>query len=212
MSEYAKKMDATIRAGKEAMEKYLWRGDHYLVYNDPKTGKKFDAFYTPQLDGQYFAYVSGAPRVLPKDHVEKILATLREKVCKISKLGIPPNYSNPDGTPWIGSSNPYMAGKYVYANHQVFWLSTLSIYEGHQEFGLGPAAQAALHLLLPLGIHWDGVNCCSGYGDDGADQLRLGLLVQLVDLDGGGGAGRAAISPFCSSRAGSRTGSRRPRP
>jgi hypothetical protein len=54
-------MDATIRAGKEALEKYLWRGDHYLVYNDPTTGKTFDAFYTPQLDGQYFAHVSGAP-------------------------------------------------------------------------------------------------------------------------------------------------------
>jgi uncharacterized protein (DUF608 family) len=166
-TEYAKKMEAAIAAGKEAMEKYLWRGDHYLVYHDPKTGKEFDAFYTPQLDGQYFAFVSGTPRVLPKDHVEKILTTLREKVCKISQLGLPPNYSNPDGTPWTGSTNPYMAGKYVYCNHQLFWLGTLSIYEGHKEFGLDLLHKQLHRYCCHWGYMWDGVNSCSGYGDDG---------------------------------------------
>ncbi len=165
--EYVKKMETTIRAGKEALEKHLWRGDHYLVYNDPKSDQKFDAYYTPQLDGQYYAFISGAPRVLPKENVEKILATLRDKVCKISKLGIPPNYSNPDGTPWTGSSNPYMAGKYVYTNHQVFWLSTLSIYEGHREFGLDLLHKQLYNYCCRWGYLWDGVNCCSGYGDDG---------------------------------------------
>jgi uncharacterized protein (DUF608 family) len=165
--DYAKTMQATIRAGKEALEKYLWRGDHYLVYYDPKTGKSFDAFYTPQLDGQYFAHISGAPRVLPKDNVEKILTVLREKTCKISKFGIPPNYSKPDGTPWTGSSNPYMAGKYVYTNQQVFWLATLSIYEGHKEFGLDLLQKQLHQYCCRWGYMWDGVNCCSGYGDDG---------------------------------------------
>jgi uncharacterized protein (DUF608 family) len=165
--DYARKMDATIHAGKEALEKYLWRGDHYLVYNDPTTGKTFDAFYTPQLDGQYFAHVSGAPRVLPKENVEKILTVLREKVCKISKFGIPPNYSNPDGSMWTGSSNPYMAGKYVYTNHQVFWLATLSIYEGHKEFALDLLQKQLHQYCCRWGYMWDGVNCCSGYGDDG---------------------------------------------
>jgi uncharacterized protein (DUF608 family) len=166
-TQYAHKMEAMIQAGKEAMEKYLWRGDHYLVYNDPKTGNSFDAFYTPQVDGQYYAYVTGVPAVLPKDHVDKILTVLREKVCKISKLGMPPTYANPDGSMWSGPSNAYLTGKYVYVNSQVFWLATLLIYEGHKEFGLDLLRQC-LHLYCcHSGYMWDGVNCCSGYGDDG---------------------------------------------
>ncbi len=165
--EYAKKMEATIHVGKETLEKYLWRGDHYLVYSDPTTGKTFDAFYTPQLDGQYFAHISGTRRVLPKENVEKILTVLREKVCKISKFGIPPNYANPDGSAWTGSSNPYMAGKYVYTNQQVFWLATLAIYEGHKEFGLDLLSRVLHQYCCKWGYMWDGVNSCSGYGDDG---------------------------------------------
>jgi len=166
-AEYAKKMDVMIRAGKDAMEKHLWRGDHYLVYNDPKSGKVFDAFYTPQLDGQYYAHVSGVPGVFPKDHVEKIFAVLQEKVCKISKLGIPPNYANPDGSMWTGPSDPYMTGRYVYLNFQVFMLAILAIYEGHKEFGMN-LLQKHLHLYsCHWGYMWDGVCCSSGYGDDG---------------------------------------------
>ena len=121
--EYAKKMDATVRAGKEAMEKYLWRGDHYLVYNDPKTGQKFDAFYTPQLDGQYFAFISGAPRVLPKENVEKILATLfARKSARSANWESLPTTPIPMEHRGRVRAIPIMAGKYVYTNHQVFWL------------------------------------------------------------------------------------------
>jgi hypothetical protein len=92
---------------------------------------------------------------------------LREKVCKISKFGIPPNYSNPDGSTWTGASNPYLAGKYVYTNHQVFWLATLAIYEGHKDFGLDLLQRQLHQYCCHWGYMWDGVNCCSGYGDDG---------------------------------------------
>jgi uncharacterized protein (DUF608 family) len=166
-TDYAKKMGIMIQAGKDAMEKHLWRGDHYLVYNDPKTGKVFDAFYTPQLDGQYYAHLSGVPGVFPKDHVEKTFTLLQEKVCKISQWGIPPNYANPDGSMWTGPSDPYMTGKYVYLNFQVFMLAILAIYERHKEFGMD-LLQKHLHLYsCRWGYMWDGVCCSSGYGDDG---------------------------------------------
>jgi uncharacterized protein (DUF608 family) len=65
-----------IGAGKEAMQNYLWRGDHYLVFKNPQTGKEFDAFFSPQLNGQYYAHLSGVPKVFPKANVEKVLGRL----------------------------------------------------------------------------------------------------------------------------------------
>jgi uncharacterized protein (DUF608 family) len=103
-TEYAKKLEAMIEAGKGALQKYLWRGDHYLVFNDPTTGRKLDAFYTPQLNGQYYARISGVPGVFPEENVQKVLTLLRDKVSKISKWGLPPIYSNPDGTRWTARS------------------------------------------------------------------------------------------------------------
>jgi hypothetical protein len=99
--------------------------------------------------------------------VEKILTVLREKVCKISKWGIPPNCANPDGTMWTGPSNAYMTGKYDYVSFQVFFLAILSIYEGHKDFGLD-LLRKQLHLYCcHWGYMWDGVCCCSGYEDNG---------------------------------------------
>ena len=65
-TEYVKRLDAMLEAGKEAMQKYLWKGDHYLVYNDPKTGKQLDAFFTPELNGQYCARLQRRAASLPK--------------------------------------------------------------------------------------------------------------------------------------------------
>jgi uncharacterized protein (DUF608 family) len=166
-AEYARKLGATIEAGKEALEKYLWKGDHYLVYYDPKSGKKFDAFFSPQLDGQYFARIGGVPGVFPKENIEKVLAVLRDKVCKISKWGLPPVYSNPDGTMWTGQTNTYLTGKYLYTNTQVIWIAILAMYEGHKDFGLDLLRKNLELGYCHWGYMWDGVNCCSAYGDTG---------------------------------------------
>jgi len=165
--DYAVKLDAMIGAGKEAMQKYLWRGDHYLVFKNPQTGKEFDAFFSPQLNGQYFAHLSGVPKVFPEANVEKVLAVMREKVCKISKLGMPPNFSNADGSVWTGKSNLYLTGKYIYNNHEVIWISILAIYEGHKDFGLDLLRKNLELGYCHWGYMWDGVNCCSAQGDTG---------------------------------------------
>ena len=156
-----------VAAGKQAMQKYLWKGDHYMVYNDPKTGKKLDAFFSPQINGQYYARFAGLPPVFPKENVANILAVLRDKVCKISKLGMPPLYSEPDGTIWNTDKTGYLTGQYVYTNHQVIWNAITFIYEGQREFGL-ELLRKNLHLsYCDWGYLWDGTNCCSAGGDTG---------------------------------------------
>jgi len=160
-------LDSLLAAGKDAMQKYLWKGDHYLIYNDTKTGKTLDAIFSPTLNGQYWAHFSGVPEVFPKENVEKILAVARDKVCKISKLGLPPIYANPDGTMWNKDKTGYLTGAYLYTNHQVIFNAMTFIYEGHRDFGLELLRKNLEICYLVWGYTWDGTNCCSGGGDTG---------------------------------------------
>jgi len=166
-AEEAAYLDSLLAAGKDAMQKYLWTGDHYLVYNDPKTGKSLDAFFSPTLNGQFYAHYTGVPLVFPNQNVDAVLAVLRDKVCKLSKLGMPPLYSAPDGTLWNKDKTGYLTGSYVYTNHQVIWNALTFIYEGQKEFGLELLRKNLELNYLVWGYTWDGVNCCSAGGDTG---------------------------------------------
>ena len=160
-------LDSLVAAGKDAMQKYLWKGDHYLIYNDTKTGKTLDAVFSPTLNGQYYSHFAGVPTVFPKENVEKILDLQRDKVCKISKLGMPPIYANPDGTVWDKDKTGYLTGAYLYTNHQVIWNALTFIYEGHKDFGLELLRKNLSTSYLDWGYTWDGTNCCSAGGDTG---------------------------------------------
>jgi uncharacterized protein (DUF608 family) len=160
-------LDSLIAAGKDAMQKYLWKDDHYLIYNDPKTGKTLDAVFSPTLNGQYWSHFTGVPGVFPKQNVDKVLALQRDKVCKISKLGMPPIYANPDGTMWNKDKTGYLTGAYLYTNHQVLWNAMTFIYEGQREFGLELMRKNLETSYLTWGYTWDGTNCCSAGGDTG---------------------------------------------
>ena len=166
-SEEVAYLDSLIAAGKDTMQKYLWRGDHYMIYNDTKTGKTLDAIFSPTLNGQYFAHYSGVEPVFPKENVDKVLALQRDKVCKISKLGMPPIYAEPDGSVWNRDKTGYITGQYVYTNHQVIWNAITFIYEGQKDFGLELLRKNLELSYLYWGYTWDGTNCCSAGGDTG---------------------------------------------
>ncbi len=166
-TEEVKRMDEFLAAGKETLQKYLWKGDHYLVYYDPQTGKQLDAFFTPELNGQYYAHFAGVPRVLPKENVEKMLALIRDKICKNTRTGMPPTYSNPDGTFWTGNDTGYLTGRYIYNNHQVIWNAITFIYEGQRGFGLELLRKNLELSYCKWGYMWDGTNCCGAGGDTG---------------------------------------------
>ena len=162
-----RRMDEFIKAGKDALQKYLWRGDHYLVYQDSTTGKELDAFYSPQLNGQYWARFCGLPEVFPRENVSRVLRTLRQKVCSLSKLGMPPIYALPDGSLWTADKTGYLTGEYVYTNHQVIWNALTFIYEGQRNFGLELLRKNLALNYLTWGYTWDGPNCHSAGGDTG---------------------------------------------
>ncbi|MFN8007401.1 MAG: GH116 family glycosyl-hydrolase [Terriglobia bacterium] len=160
-------LDTLLTAGSEALQKYLWKDDHYLIYNDTVTGKQLDAFFTPQLNGQFFARFNGVPPVFPKENVAAIMQVLREQVCPLSKLGMPPTYSKPGGGLWDTDSTGYLTGQYIYNNHQVIWNAFTFMYEGHKEFGLELLRKNLEISYCKWGYLWDGTNCLSAGGDTG---------------------------------------------
>ena len=165
--EEAQKLDSLIVAGKDVLQRYLWKDDHYLIFNDTQKNEVLDAFFTPQLNGQYFAHFAGVPAVFPRENVDRILTVLRDKVCKLSKLGMPPIYSMPDGSLWTADKTGYLTGEYVYTNHQVIWNAITFIYEGHKDFGLELLRKNLEVSYCKWGYLWDGTNCCSAGGDTG---------------------------------------------
>ena len=126
-----------------------------------------DAFFIPVLNGPFYAHYNGVPGPFPKKNVDVMLAHLRDKVCKLSQLGMPPIYSNPDGTHWGSDATGYLTGQYIYTNHQVIWNAITFIYEGQREFGLDLLRKNLEISYCKWGYLWDGTNCCSAGGDTG---------------------------------------------
>ena len=57
--EFAAKCRAWLDQGSEAMEGKMWGNGYYLPYNEPKTGKKGDAIFAYQLDGEWMCRFHG---------------------------------------------------------------------------------------------------------------------------------------------------------
>lgn len=55
------------------VEKKLWNGRYYRLYADPVTGRKSDACFLHQIEGQLFADILGLGRLYPEDHLKQAL-------------------------------------------------------------------------------------------------------------------------------------------
>jgi uncharacterized protein (DUF608 family) len=164
---FVKQLDLLIKAGHDALQKYLWRRDHYLVFFDPSTGDSLDAFFSPQLNGQYFAQMHGLAPVFPSENLTAVLGLIK-KVCAISKLGMPPDYAEPDGRPWLSEQgNGYLIGEFNYCNFEIYMIASLFIFQGDREFGMNLLRKNLEIIAFKWGYIWDGGCCNSGAGDDG---------------------------------------------
>ena len=165
-TEFVGKMDAYLQAGAEALEKYLWAGTHYLVSNEPETGRSQDALFTPIFTGQFLAHQHGLPGVFPQDRVDTVLGMIR-KSCSVSKLGIPPNYLNPKGDLWESEDTGYLTGNYTYVTFTTYNIAMMFMYEGQKEFGMDLLYKCLEPYACKWGYTWESVNVLSGKGDTG---------------------------------------------
>ncbi|MHB1460957.1 MAG: GH116 family glycosyl-hydrolase [Armatimonadota bacterium] len=155
-----------IAAGKEAMQKHLWAKTHYIVWQEPTTNEALDAFFSPSLNGQFFARQHGVPGVFPKANIDVVLQQMK-KACTISKLGIPPIWANPDATIWTSDTTGYLCGQYIYLYKQAMFNGMTYIYEGQKEFGLDLMRRTQETFSGKWAYTWDSPNSFSGAGDTG---------------------------------------------
>ena len=120
-----------VAACKDAMQRYLWKGDHYLIYNDTKTGKTPDAVFSPTLNGQYhYSHFAGVPTVFPKENVEKILAFSATRFARSANSVCRRSMRIPMERCGTRIRSGYLNNAYLYTNHQVIWNALTFIYEG----------------------------------------------------------------------------------
>lgn len=160
-AQYVLRCDEWLRAGAEALDKYLWSGSYYLNFHEPETGTQSDLVFGYQLDGQWIANGHGVPGVFPDARVRTTLETLRRANCAISQSGAV-NYASADGTP--AKVGGY--GTYSYFPPELFMLAMTYMYAGDKEFGLH-LLHKCLSNLMRWGYVWDGINIIRGDMDTG---------------------------------------------
>ena len=94
-----------LKVGKRSLEEKLWGGNWYLLYNDPVADRRSDSLLANQLAGQMCAYLHGLPPVVPRERLEKVLASVKRLCIASTKYGVV-DAVLADGTPDVGGS-PY---------------------------------------------------------------------------------------------------------
>ena len=175
-----------IKAGAEAMEKYLWdpRG-YYLNYFEPDTKAKSEFVFGYQLDGEWITDQHGLPSGMSDENkVKTVLETIKRCNIAVTKYGAV-NYANPDGTP----ANPGGYGTYSYFPPEALMLAMNYIYEGQKDFGMELARKVWHNLLCLQGYTWDMPNIMRGdvdtgertFGNDYYQDMMIWSLVSAMD-------------------------------
>jgi uncharacterized protein (DUF608 family) len=73
---YSRKMDETYATAKDNMEKLLWNGEYYNLWNDPPSGKVNYYCMADQLSGQWFANFLKLGDILEKERVKSTLRAI----------------------------------------------------------------------------------------------------------------------------------------
>lgn len=189
---FARQCEAWQEQAGEILEEELWAGDYYLANYDPETGRKTDAVFAYQLDGEWFTSQHGLPRVFRPDRVKTTLQTIKDTCIAASPYGAA-NFVNRDGTE--AAEGTYKLGgchgKAHFFVPELLMLAMLYMYEGEADFGLDLARRCMHGLVCRGGRPWDAANVVRGdtgegvYGSDYYQNMiiwSLPLALEQGDL------------------------------
>jgi len=160
--EFAEQCESWLELARDAMEKRLWTGSHYLNFLDPKNDKRSDLVFGYQLDGQWIADSHGLPPILPKERIETTLDTIRRFNASASRFGAV-NYTDPNGRP--AEVGGY--GAFSFFPPEALMLAMTYVYNGQRAFGLELARRTWHNIVCRLGYTWDMPNIMRGDMDTG---------------------------------------------
>lgn len=159
MGDNAYAADCRRRAARTAtaMEKKLWNGSYYLLYNDSRTGKKSDTILANQLTGEFVGRFHGIGGVFPAENVKKTLTTVARSALPVSEVGALSSI-RPDGTVDPDAANTW--GGKSSCPIRVFFgetmcLASTYLYQGDREHGLDLAQKVARTYSIVEGRPWD---------------------------------------------------------
>ncbi len=146
--EFARQCRDWFSQGSQVMEKQMWTGEYYLLYNEPETGKKSDVIMGYQLDGEWMAKFHGLREVFRPERIKTTLATLKRTnitergatVFRLKKEGeFKPGY-------WT-SSGIHVPGSLM--------LAMTYMYYGERDFGLELARRTMHTVIVENRCSWD---------------------------------------------------------
>jgi uncharacterized protein (DUF608 family) len=150
---FVKQCDEWIAGGSAVMEEQAWAGTHYLLFNEPETGKRSDVVMGYQLDGEWMARFHGLEGVFRGDRVKTTLDTLKRTSVAMSSFGAV-TFCKPEGALTKDDWNPGYWGPHGVHPPGTFMLAMTYLYNGEREFGLD-LVRRTVREILKRGWYWD---------------------------------------------------------
>ena len=138
------------------MEEKMWAGSYYLLYNEPKTGKKSDLVFGYQLDGQWMVKFHGLPGIFRADRVKATLETIKRLNASITKFG-----ASDVVTPQGNLAEGIGYGINTFFVPEVDILGATYMYEGQREFRTRTDSALPVCLERRMGIYLGSAQCHS---------------------------------------------------
>jgi uncharacterized protein (DUF608 family) len=171
--DFADQCRAWLNAGSRSMEEKMWAGTHYLLYNEPKTGRRSDLVFGYQLDGDWMARFHGLPGVFRPDRVAVTLDTIRTLNAALTSYGAA-DVVTPAGE--IAEGVGY--GAITFFVPEIDILGCTYLYAGQREFGLELVRRCQVALNQAWGSTWDQPNVLRG--DSGQKVLGQHLVQNML--------------------------------
>ena len=173
--EFASQCREWFRQGSKEMEKHMWSGKYYLLYNEPETRKKSDVIMGYQLDGEWMAKFHGLKGVFRKDRVKTTLDTLKKTVvCKRGAITFKLKKKGEFNTGYWTSDGIHIPGSLM--------LAMTYMYHGQSNLGLELARRTMHALIIENRRSWDSAIIILGntgkthWGSDYYQNLMLWAL------------------------------------
>jgi uncharacterized protein (DUF608 family) len=171
-TEFAGQCRAWIAAASRSLEEKLWNGSSYLLYSEPKTGRRSDLVFGYQLDGDWMAKYHGLPGVFRPGRAKTVLETIRHVNAAITPYGAA-DLAALDGR----QSEGVGYGAVTFFVSEMSILVSTYLYDGQREFGLELARRMQVALNQRWGYTWDQPNVLRG--DTGEKTLGSQLLQSM---------------------------------
>ena len=186
---FASECDEWIKKGQTSMETKMWNNGYYLNFYEEATGKRMDAIFAYQLDGQWVADLDGLPTVFRPERVRETLETIEKNNVAATEYGCY-NFKNSDGQDMQPGQSFLHAGyqPYDFFTPEALMLAMTYMYNGFYEMGMGIAERCWSNVCVKQGMMYDIPNIVNGitgktkFGNDYYQNMVLWAMPAALKL------------------------------